>query len=209
MSRWRALGALAWLAVVTGCATSHRPQRPHRTGLWGDLGGGRGQLRMCSSTCSDPIGAPGVTGLSRIGGTLSDRVLLGAESAIFTNQAFGFEEGDSNTIAQMETVGVVVLWYPWRSGVFFKGGVGVAEGRFTIDNGTAVPDSTEGVGIGMTFGVGWDLPISRKFALSVNAANYITAIGDIVLPGPPGGPSRRIDDVIGSMLQFSVGLTFR
>jgi hypothetical protein len=203
VNTWRALVALVWLGVLAGCATIHRPQRPHRTGLWGEFAGGGGQLRMSCSTCTDPINAPGATGLTRIGGTLSDRVLLGGESAIFIDEAFGFSAGDSTTVAQLETVGVVVLWFPWRSGVFFKGGVGIAEGLFTIDNGTARPDSTEGVGIGMTFGFGLDVPISRKFAFTANAASFVTAIGDIVLP------SRRVDDVIGSMFQFSVGVTWR
>lgn len=198
---------LALLCLGLGaCAFSHGPQRPHRTGLWGEFGGGRGQLRMTCSTCRDPINAPGVAGLTRVGGTLSDRILLGGESALFTDKGFGFDDRDSTTVAELETVGVVVLWFPWRSGVFFKGGVGFAEGRFTIANDSGPPDINEGVGIGMTFGVGWDVLISRKFALTANAATFTTAIGDIVLPGPP---VRRVDDVIGSMLQVSLNFTFR
>ena len=187
---------------LAGCAI-RGPQRPHRTGLWAELGGGGGRLRMTCSTCTDPINAPGATGLTRMGGTLSDHVMLGGESAIFIDEAFGFGSGGSTTVAELETVGVVVLWFPWRLGFFLKGGVGVAEGRFTIANGGAPPDSTEGVGIGMTFGVGWDVPISRRFAFTANVSSVITAVGDIVLP------ARRVDDVIGSMLHWSVGVTFR
>lgn len=193
---------LLYLALA-GCAIKS-PQRPHRTGLWAELGGGGGRLRMTCAACTDPINAPGATGLTRMGGTLSDDVMLGGESAIFIDEAFGFGGGgNASTVAELEMVGVVVLWYPSRLGFFLKGGVGVAEGRFTIANGGAPPDSTEGVGIGMTFGVGWDVPISRRFAFTANLSSVITAVGDIVLP------TRRVEDVIGSMAHWSVGLTFR
>lgn len=200
---------MKWFALLclglAGCSSTHGPQRPHRTGLWGEFGGGVGRMRMsCAGPeCRDPINKPGATGLTRVGGTLSDHVMLGGESAIFIDDAFGFTAGSTNTVAELETVGVVVLWFPGRSGFFLKGGVGLAEGRFTISNGAAPPDSTEGIGIGMTFGVGWDVPISRKFAFTANASTIMTAIGDIVLP------TRRIEDVIGSMVHLSVAFTFR
>ena len=187
---------------LSACAIKG-PQRPHRTGLWGEIAGGGGSMRMTCSTCTDPIDAPGGTGLTRIGGTLSDQVMLGGESAVFRDESFGFDSEDSSAVAELETVGVVVLWFPWRAGFFLKGGLGLAQGRFTIDNGALPPDSTEHTGIGMSFGVGWDVPISRRFAITGNAGSFVTAIGDIVLP------SRRVDDVIGSMWQFTVGVTFR
>ena len=188
---------------LSACAITG-PQRPHRTGLWGEIAGGAGRMRMTCSECTDPIQAPGGAAQTRIGGTLSDQVMLGAESAIFTDEAFGATLGDSNAVvAQLETVGVVVLWFPWRAGFFLKGGVSLAQGRFTIDNGALPPDSIEHTGVGMSFGVGWDVPISRRFAITGNAGTYVTAIGDIVLP------SRRVDDVIGTMWQFTAGVTFR
>ena len=180
-----------------------KPQRPHRTGLWAELAAGGGRLSMGCTECANPIRAPGSAGFIRLGGTLNDRVMLAWESAGFVDETFGFADNDTTDVAEMETVSIVVLWFPWRHGFFMKGGVGVAQGRFTLANGAAAPDSTEGTGIGMTLGVGWDFPISRKFAISVNAASFITAIGDITLP------TRRVDDVIGSTYQMSVGLTFR
>lgn len=189
---------------LAGCASSHRPQRPHRTGLWGEIMVGGGRLRMACSTCGDSIiVAPGGGGLIRIGGTVSDNVLMGWESAGFLDETFGFAANDSTTVAEMETVTIVVLWFPWRAGMFVKGGVGMAQGRFTIPAGATQVDSTKGTGIGMTFGLGWDVPISRKFALTANAGVFVTAIGDIVLP------TSRVDDVIGTLYQFTLGITFR
>lgn len=180
-----------------------RPQRPHRTGLWGEVGAGGGWLRMGCSTCNDPINAPVGGGLFRLGGAINDRVLLAWESVGFNNDAFSFDAGDSTGVADLGTASIVVLWFPGRRGLFLKGGVGLVAGTFTVPNATAVPDSAEGIGIGMTLGVGWDLPISRKFAITANAASFIAAIGDVVLP------SRRIDDVIGSTYGLTVGMTWR
>lgn len=189
---------------AAACASSHGPQRPHRTGLWGEIMVGGGRLRMACSSCGDSIiVAPGGGGLLRIGGTLSDNVLIGWESAGFLDETFGFAPDDSATVARMETVTIVVLWFPWRAGMFVKGGVGVAQGRFSVPTGGTQVDSTMGTGIGMTFGLGWDVPISRKFALTANAGVFITAIGDIVLP------TTRVDDVIGTLYQLTLGLTFR
>ncbi len=61
----------------------------------------------------------------------------------------------------------------------------------------------EGVGVGLTFGLGWDFAISRKFAITANAAAFITAIGDLVLP------SGTVDDVIATMYVVSIGFTVR
>lgn len=207
----RALAVLAVLFVPAGAAAgqeaanaaARRPQRPHRTGLWGEIGAGGGWLRMGCATCSDPINAEVGGGLFRLGGTVNDRVLLAWESVGFNNDAFSFGSGDSTGVADFGTATLVVLWFPGRRGLFLKGGVGLVSGTFTVPNGTAVPDSAEGVGIGMTLGVGWDLPISRKLAITANAASFIAAIGDLVLA------SRRVDDVIGSTYGLTVGMTWR
>ena len=177
-------------------------QRPHRTGLWAEVSAGIGTIRVACTGCPDPVFTAGSAGLVRLGGTLTDKVLLGWETAGFTHETLGSAPEDSSTRSQIEAISVVVLWFPWRSGLFLKGGVGLAQGRFTVAAGSAV-DSTEGTGIGMTLGLGWDIPISRKFAITANAASIIAAPGDFVLPG------RRIEDIIGSVYQVSVGITLR
>lgn len=204
----RALALFAALCVpavvaAQDSAAVRKPQRPHRTGLWSEVSAGGGRLRMGCSTCNDQIDRPVGGGLFRLGGTLNDRVLLGWESAGFNDEAFSFGDGDSTSVADFGTAMIVVLWFPGRSGLFLKGGVGIVAGSFQIANGTAVPDSAEGVGIGMTFGFGFDVPISRKFAITANAASFTAPVGDLVLP------TRRVDDVIGSTYQLSVGVTFR
>ena len=144
--------------------------------------------------------AGGLTSYVRIGGTVSDRVVIGLEVFSLLDRGFGFSTGDSTSTAA--TAAVVVLWFPGRRGFFFKGGAGIASGQFTIP-GTAGADTSNSAGIGLTFGFGWDFPISRKFAITTNFAAYVTAVGDVILPG------QRVDDVIATMYQAGVSVTFR
>lgn len=193
------------LATPPKPQTQPTPKR-HRMGLWGELGSGPGYMRIACSDCQDVIGAEGTTGYFRIGGVISENVLIGFEIFSLLDEAFGFGASDSNSVAETGTAAIVLLWYPGRSGLFFKGGAGAAFGQFAVPADTAAvspADTSAGGGVGLTFGLGWDLPISRKFAITANAAAFITALGDVVLPG------RNVDDVIATSYQLSIGFTFR
>ena len=190
------------LAVLLPAWTS--AQRSHRTGLWGEIGFGPAYARMACSGCSEVATAPGASSTLRIGGKISERILLGVESFGFIHEeTFGSSLGDTSTVAEAAMLAAVVLWFPWRSGVFLKGGLGVTHGQFTVVTGPSQADTSRGTGIGMTYGLGFDQPISRKLALTANAAAFIEAIGDLELPG------RRVDDVIATMYHVTIGLTFR
>jgi len=190
------------LTAPVAPASAQRTDRPHRSGLWGELGAGPGRVRIACSGCTDVVTAGGVTSYVRIGGTVSDRVVIGFEVFSLLDRGFGFLSADSTSTAETATAAVVVLWFPSRRGFFFKGGAGIAAGQFTIP-GTAGADTSNNAGIGLTFGVGWDFAISRKFAITTNFAAYVTAVGDVILPG------RRVDDVIATMYQAGIGITFR
>lgn len=184
---------------------SPSPDR-HRRGLWGEFGGGPGYVRIACSDCEDVIGTGGATSYFRVGGVISRNVVIGFEVFSLLDEGFGFSPTDTNMIAETGTAAIVLLWYPGRHGLFFKGGVGAAFGQFSVpadSSGTVVADTSSGGGIGITFGLGWDLPISRKFAITANAAAFVTAVGDVVLPG------RRVDDMIATIYQASIGFTIR
>lgn len=180
--------------------------RPHRSGLWGELGSGAGHVRIACSSCTDAFGANGTTGHVRIGGVISDHVLIGFEVFSLLDKAFAVSPEDSAATAETGTAAIIIMWYPGRRGLFFKGGIGAAFGQFSIPTdsaGTIQADTSQGGGIGLTFGLGWDFAISRKFAFTANAATYVTALGDVVLAG------RRVDDLIATTYQASVGFTIR
>ena len=179
-------------------------QRPHRAGLWIETGGGIGYVRIASSGSTTVTSAPGSTTYLSVGVLLSDKVLLGIENAGFVDEMLGFFRGDTSSIAQTWSLSVVVLWYPWRSGVFAKGGVGVAQGTFTVTpTGGGTPFTARGTGVGLNFGAGYDLKISRKIALTGCVCADIAGIGDVVLP------STRVDDMIASIYHVTIGITIR
>jgi hypothetical protein len=178
-------------------------QHPHRSGFWLDLSSGPGAVRIGCGGCADVTVAGGTTGDIRLGGTLSDEVLFGVEIFGFTDERFGFAAHDTSITAESSSLSAVVLWYPWHGGIFLKGGVGLAGGRFTVKADTGQGAVNEGNGVGLTFGLGFDLPISRRLALSANAAAFITAIGDVRVQGV------LIDDVIPTMYQLGVGFVLR
>ncbi|MFN2570169.1 MAG: hypothetical protein ABR537_00960 [Gemmatimonadales bacterium] len=189
------------LAILLLC---QQPRvRPHRSGLWGEFGFGPGRVRVACAGCTDVVSASGQTSYLRIGGTVSDHVLVGFEAFSLLDRPFPFSLADSATTAQTATATVVILWFPGRHGLFLKSGVGVAGGRYVIRTSPTQTDTSSGAGIGLTFGAGWDWSISRKFAVTANLGAYVTALGDIVLPG------RRVDDVIATMYQGAIGFSFR
>lgn len=197
----RALALVVTLAALPGVRAE--AQRPHRTGFWLELSSGPGAVRIGCGGCADVTLSSGSTGDIRLGGTLTDKVLLGVEIFGFTDERFGFAPHDTAVTAENSSLNAVVLWYPWHGGVFLKGGVGVAGGRFTVKADTGPGAVNEGTGVGLTFGFGFDYPISRRFALTANAAAFITAIGDVQVNGA------AVDDVIPTMYQLGVGLVLR
>ena len=194
-----------WLVSTLLAALTIRAaaQEPHRSGFWLETGSGPGAVRIACSGCPDVTTAGGSSGYLRLGGVLSPKVLLGVETFGFTNQHFAFAGQPGSVIAEDASLGAVVLWYPWRGGVFLKGGLGLARGTFTVAPDSGPVLHTTGTGVGLTLGLGFDLRLSRRFALTLNSADCITAIGDVVLPGT------RVDDVIATMYQLTLGFTIR
>lgn len=178
-------------------------QRFHRRGLWGELCSGPAYIRIASSEPATVTTKTGSGACVRVGGTLSPKVLFGAESFGFLDETFGFAAQDTSLIAENGGLMAIVMWYPGRSGFFMKAGFGVADGVFTVRTSPTEKVEVNGTGVGLTFGIGYDLPISRKFAVTANLEAIITAIGDIVLP------TGRVDDVIASMYHAGLGIAIR
>ena len=197
-------GAAIVSLLVGLLARDAQAQRPHRAGLWLEAGGGVGYVRIASSGSTNVTSAPGSVSYVRVGALLSDKVLLGIENFGFVDDMLGFFRADTSSVAQTWSLAAVVLWYPWRSGLFVKGGVGAAQSTLTATPaGGGSPITARGTGVALTFGLGYDQAISRKIALTACLCADIAGIGDIVLP------STRVDDVIASIYHVTIGLTIR
>jgi hypothetical protein len=97
----------------------------------------------------------------------------------------------------------VVIWYVGPSGLFLKGGVGLARGNFTVRSTSGEPVTTERTGSTITFGVGFDLGVARRFALTANLGMNVAAIGDVDVDGTVA------DDVVATVYEAAVGITLR
>ena len=145
---------LIMTAGVIGAAPAIAQRPQTREGFWIGFGFGGGNLNWSCDACASQSEA-GPTGFFRLGGTTSEKVLLGAEINSWT----------MDIGAATITGGVVVFvvnWYPKASGgLFLKGGLGAA----TYLRQTASADAESSSG-GALLGVGYDIRVARNFSLT-------------------------------------------
>lgn len=198
---------LLLFGMFTGLyAAEARAQQPTRSGFWLEAGTGTGGVWVGCTGCGEATAAFGGSGYLRGGGAFSDRVLWGLEVFSLLNE---FDEADmaqpdSTFEADNRSFGPVVLWYPWRNGVFIKGGVGLSYNEIRLrgpGGGAAVLNRS--VGSGLSFGVGLDVPVLSRLALTVSFGAYFGAVGDIAVR------DTYVDDVITTMYNANVALTIR
>ena len=151
-------GALA--ALVLGCclSTGVTAQGSRYRGYWGSLGLGGG-LRLVSSN-GETRSTSGGALVFRMGGKISDRLLLGGEVAGWGRQEDGIWVGRGNWTA------TGVFFPAQRLGLFLKGGVGGATVR-AVDYGTGGSGaSITKAGFGTTVGLGYDFGFGQGAALT-------------------------------------------
>ncbi len=194
--------------LVTGSAAAQASgaaaaATTRRSGLWAELGLGWGSLRAACAGCEEVTSSAGGVTYFRVGGQVSPHVFLGGETNGFFDASF--ISSDSTTLAaEIEAVNFIAIWFPGRSGLFLKGGLGIAQGRFTVvDTSSAATETVRGTGVGINVGAGWDFPLRPRMALTASFTTQIVGIGDFVAGG------RTIEDVIGTVYQLAVGFVFR
>lgn len=177
--------------------------RPYRRHFWLETGGGTGTTRIACSSCQDLTVTYGASSYLRMGGSLSGRVLLGFEAFTLLDKRILSRSAGTAATTDNESIGPIVMWYPWKGGVFVKGGVGIAYGAFTVRPTAVDSVVTEGFGSGVTFGIGFDMPIRTWLSITANVGSYFTAIGDITVAGTV------FEDVIATMYNANFAITFR
>lgn len=199
----RAIGVLTAIVCIVAGAEEVRGQSPMRSGLWVELGLGPSLATAACAGCADPSLDGAGTVYGRLGGTVASGVFLGVELAAHTTDTFSpVEPGEAGRV-EVSNLSAVVLWAPLDAGFLVKGGIGIADGRVSVDPGEGAAAVARGTGVGLTFGAGWDFPVSSRLSISANAATWVSAVGDIVLP------SRRVEDVIATEYGVTIGLTLR
>jgi hypothetical protein len=205
MTRRPLQGALAAIALLIPglVAAQAKPPRPHRSGFFAEVATGPANARVGCSGCEEVTRNAGASSTIRIGFPLSDHVLISLEAFSFADEGFAFANSSDEARTESGLTSVSLLWYPGRSGFFLKGGSGVAASEFTVKRDGESDLTVQGTGIGLNVGIGYDLTLSRRFALTTNAAIHVAAIGDVLLP------SGNVDDVIATIYSLNVGLTLR
>jgi len=193
----RRASVLAALLVLAGNAWLAAQEGPRRQGFWSSFGGGYASTKSDCQNCVDPPSGAGVSLFLKLGGTVSPHVLLGVE-------ANGYYRSESAVDTRVGNLSLIGQWYPWvKSGFFGKGGVGLSYGRGRFPT-PAVNTSVmvEKLGMGLTFGAGYDIPVGRKVSLTPMGNIYYAVLGDIAYAGG------FLDNSVMTELQIGLGVTF-
>jgi len=153
----RTLGFLAALVLLTSWTASAQRLQRH-DGFWIGFGLGGG---WNTSEGLDDARRGGFAGYFRLGGSPSQKVLLGGEAIAWGRSENGVAVSRGNATFS-------IMFFPSRNGGFFlKGGVGGANVTVAASGfGVTVTDSQQG--FGSTFGLGFDVRLGRNIYLTPN-----------------------------------------
>jgi hypothetical protein len=194
------IASLALLgSLVFGTSAAAQDVQAHRA-LWGGFGFGGGV------NLTDTFGGGslwGLNGYGRIGGTMSQQVLLGGESSGWIGSRDGVDYSRGN-------VSAILLFYPSPKGGFYlKGGLGFSYVTTSISSSTTIDGvfyfnsvSQSSGGFGATAGVGYDVRLGRNIYLVPAIDWYLQAVGseDSSVFGTLPGTNNQI--------AFSLGLVW-
>ena len=190
----RSLAAAAALGVLaTSPAAAQTLSRP---GFWMDGGIGYGRLRLTCTTCSGIVAATGPAYTVSVGGAASQNVLLGAQGELW--------QSSGNPRQQVTTVVAMVQWYPWPAAkVFVRGGVGIVKDSVALTADATGAHSTRGTGVALTLSAGYDFRLTPHFAVALQAATNVAALGDLTVGGATA------NDVVAYVSRIGVALVWR
>ena len=139
--------AVGFLVLVTISTL----QAQTREGFWIGFGFGSGSLGIDDGTDRDT----GVVGYLKLGGTISERFLLGVEGNVWLKDASGVAVTRTNLSA-------VAYFYPSAtSGFFLKGGLGSS--RFLVEVSGINTSETGG---GAVLGLGFDARVGDNWSIT-------------------------------------------
>jgi hypothetical protein len=179
--------AMAAVALGTTAAGAQT-----RAGIFVGVGAGWGSARVEADEFEGASDRQGdLTGQLRVGTTLSERLLVGAE----LNAWHHSEQGDKATLINAS---LAFYFYPADRGLFIKGGAGLSRADFDIGG-----ETVDGIGWGLMGGLGFDIPIGRSAAITPVATFWF---------GKPGTLKFEGIDVLHNfrhnVVEIGVGITF-
>jgi hypothetical protein len=191
----RALFAAALLlgVLAAGPAAAQTPARGH---LWMGTGLGVGYLRLTCVGCSE-VAANGAALTVSVGGGMSRNVLLGVQGQLWQSTGMAPRQLVRSVLA-------VVQWYPWPAArFFFRGGMGIVQGKVAPKAAGAQPGTARGTGNALAVGLGYDIAVGPRFGVAVQVAEQFAALGDLTVGGVIA------NDVIAYVTRIGVALVWR
>jgi hypothetical protein len=199
----RGVGLLA-AALLLFAAGSVSGQQTSRSGFWLEVARGSGTVRNGCRDCDGVTSAYGSANHLRAGfGLAGTPVLLGLELFALSSTDLDLVPGAPPLDAENGTIGPIVIWYFGGTGVYLRGGAGLARGTYTVRTAAGDAATVERTGSALTFGVGLDVGLLRWLAVTADVGTYIAAVGDMTVNGT------LVDDIIATVYQASVGLALR
>lgn len=160
-----AVALIAGVLSVTALSQPLAAQAPARSGFFIGFGVGGGSFGVEDA----PERQTSVAGYFKVGGALSDKVLLGGESAAWVKE-------ESGVTLTSGSVSAVVYVYPNPAGGFFlQGGLGVANLEVDVSGAGSASET----GTAITLGLGYDIGFGGRFGL--------TPYGSLILSNFDGG----------------------
>jgi len=180
-------------ALVAGTVAAQAPADIHEhRGFWIGFGLGGG-VNLSEGLDGERLG--GGDGYLRIGGTESQRVLLG-----FAGIFWGRDE-NGTSIARGNSSFAMLFYRSGRGGGFIKRGLGWSNIARVTKSGNSTTTTTKS-GFGLTLGTGWDVRLGHNLYLTPNLDFLFQAF------------SSEVDPVLGeipgtnTILLFTLGLTW-
>jgi hypothetical protein len=180
--------ALSCAVPVLEAQTGH-PQV--RQGFWISVGFGVGVYELNCDGCSFER-AIDKSGNLRMGGSVSQKVLVGGEVMAWSHYADGVDEWGGALTA-------VMLYYPSSSGgLFLKGGLGV--GGYDASGYGWQQTAT---GLALSGGLGYDLRLATNFSVTPYLNGFYAFQAPLELSGSPTGT-----DATQELVQIGFAITF-
>ncbi len=180
--------AVALLLAVLGTRVVQAQHPQTRKGFWIGFGFGYGSLGLSCTGCTNISREGGLSGFLKMGGTLSDKLLLGGETNGFTKKING-------TTVTAGNVSFTAYFYPApANGFFLRGGLGFADYKEEGSSGST--------GFGLSLGLGYDVRVGTNFSLTPVANFSWGSVGDVQSGG------FTIPGVKENVFQVGLGVTW-
>lgn len=209
--RWRGVSPPYTMTTDTTLAAGPAPQgrRPQHGGFWIGFGAGPAYSWIDCRACGPPVtndpwdGGLGASLFIALGGTVRPNLLVGGELSLWSSTHSAEEVAERN--ATVLSLDAVAQYYPTADRrLYLKGGIGIGGAILeTSAEGTRAVEDVESEGWSLQGGVGYDIPLGRRLALSPHLT-YVQTISrgaETTIGGEPVvGPDSPSYLVVGAAL---------